>query len=195
MKTESKFLEPDALQALIGVRGQEWIRFGAEDLSPELDVAPGSVQFETSAGGFELLAKEEIVDLYEEPDSLAVMYLRHGGLSERTQRRGNLSYEWSREKFLEIFVMVSEIRQTVAGVQTFEFVSHDGIVFQLENGWIGFSKEGMWEEDVHISSGRNLDNLDLYNAIDDWESNLEIHYSGQTQIVKLESWLRGLGRT
>ena len=195
MKTESRFLEPALLNELIGSRGQEWIRFGSDDLSPELDVAPESIQFETSTGGFELFAKDEVVDLFEEPDSLAVLYLTQGELSRRTQRTGNLSYKFSREKIVEIFVMVSEIRQTVDEIPTFKFTSHDGIVFQLENGWVGFSKEGMWEEDVHISTGGQLNELDLYNAMDDWESNLEVRYSGSTQLVELSSWLNDLGQT
>lgn len=189
MKQQTRYLGPEILQELIKTRGENWIRFGSENLSPELDVAPESVQFETSGGGFELFAREEVVDLEEDPDSLAVLYLERGKLSGSTTRRGNLSYKFSGAKIVEIFLLVSEIRESVNTVPTFTFLSHDGIVFQLESGWVGFSKEGVWAEDIHVSVGEGQESLDLYDALNDWESNLEVTYSGETKLVQLQEWL------
>ena len=179
----------------MNTRGEQWVRFGCEELSPELDVAPESIQFETSGGSFELFARDEVVDLFEEPDSLAVLYLERGELSGKAIRRGNLSYKFSGSKIVEIYLLISEIREVENTVPTCTFSSHDGIVFQLEDGWVGFSKEGLWVEDIHVSTGNELDQLDLYVALNDWESNLEVVYSGGTNLVPLQAWLEGLEKS
>ena len=189
MKFQTRFLEIEQLSTLERTIGSRWIAYGAEDLSPEFDVATETVHFETSVGSFALSASDEVVEIFDEPESLAVLYLTAREMPQTALRRGSLSRLFTGSKVKNVYVLLSQLEQTIDRVPEFNFRSHDGIVFELEAGWIGFSKESLWDEDIHISCGKALEKLDLYRALDDWASTLDVVNTGFTTLIEITEWL------
>jgi hypothetical protein len=189
MKQITKHLDVGLLEMLNNSVGAQWLRFGALDLLLDFDIAPESAFFETSLGCFELLVSDEVIDLFDEPESFAVLHLvQHSQLREGLGR-ANTSELWSGSTIVNIYLLISEIKEICDGRLVLDYATHDGLVFELSKGWIGLTKEGLFEIDVHVSAERTLGALDLYKPELDWISGDSYRYQVHSELISIADWL------
>lgn len=185
MRTVRRHLTEDSIALLRSCIGSTWKAYGSEYLDPELDVATDYVFVETTAMTLELRVAQEMLELEGEPDGYAVLTLKAGSIAPSANRNGDISAIFSGQIVRDVHLLASEVHESVNGKPTFTYEAHDGVVFELDHGWIGISKYGMWADQLVISTVSRREDLDLYDALGDWDPDLEVRYTGWSRLISI----------
>ena len=71
------------------------------------------------------------VSLWDEPESLAVLYLTESAMKPTTRRLATLSRLFSGSSITNISVLLSELFDTCEGQPEFLIRPHDGVILEL----------------------------------------------------------------
>ena len=189
MKTESVLFSRDELLALLALVGESWRCYGSEDLAPELDIATFTMFVETTGPSLTFQSELEILDLEKEPDEYTVLHITSGADSKAARSRGGMNFVYGGRKIQQIFIHRNHITEEVDGSTTFDYTSDDGVIFQLDDAAVAITKGGIWTCDFQISTEPTIEQLDVYDAVDEWDADLQYRYAGGQTLIPLADLL------
>jgi hypothetical protein len=132
-----------------------------------------------------VVAYLEYLVLGEEDEEYATLKVQTGTLPPVIQRRGNMSYLFKGQLIKGVYIQENRVDCFDGGQFNFTYLSHDAIALEMEKGWLGITKYGMFTDEIVFSSGKTISDLKLYNIHTEWESDLEIRFETKSEFIQI----------